>query len=342
MSSRKAAIRAITSYLPPATLTNDQLAAEFGGDWTAEKILTKTGIDVRHVCTAEECASDLGVAAAKKLFSSGACSPEDIDFLLFCTQSPDYFLPTTACLAQARLGLRVDSGAIDINQGCSGFVYGLAMAKSLVESGTANNVLLITAETYSKFINHKDRSVRAIFGDAGAATLVVGVEGSRDFIGPFVFGTDGRGAKELIVPAGAARKPPSSMTAIVKEVESGNSRSEQNLYMNGPEIFAFTLRVVPSMVGDLLKKSRLGFEEVDRFVFHQANKFMLDHLQAKLKIPDAKFSMHLRSCGNTVSCTIPLALESDREAGRLASSNRVMLVGFGVGLSWAATMVEIL
>ena len=166
-----AGIKAIFSYLPTGELTNEQLAQELA-DWDAAKILEKTGIALRHIASPEECASDLGVAAAKRLFESGACAPDDVDFLLFCTQSPDYFLPTTACLMQDRLGLRTDCGALDFNLGCSGFVYGLALAKSLIETCTAANVLLITAETYSKFINPRDRSVRTVFGDGAAATLI--------------------------------------------------------------------------------------------------------------------------------------------------------------------------
>src|SRR4030081_3185696 len=150
METGKAAIKAIAFYLPDGKLTNEQLAQEFGGGWDAAKILEKTGIAVRSVAAPDECASDLGVAAAKRLFESGACTADEIDFLLFCTQSPDYFLPTTACLIQDRLGLQTESGAFYFNLGCSGFVYGVAVARSLVETGTATNVLLITAETYSK------------------------------------------------------------------------------------------------------------------------------------------------------------------------------------------------
>jgi 3-oxoacyl-[acyl-carrier-protein] synthase-3 len=337
--NNRAAIRAICSYLPAGELTNEQLAQEFG-DWDARKIAEKTGIAVRRIAGPDECASDLGVAAARQLFDSGACAPEQIDFLLLCTQSPDYFLPATACTLQSRLGLRTDCGSLDFNQGCSGFVYGLALAKSLVETHTAANVLLITAETYSKFINPRDRSVRTIFGDGAAATLVGSVEAERALIGPFVFGTDGRGAHELIVPAGGFRRPPTPATAIAQEVEGGNWRSEQNLYMNGPEIFNFTLRVVPSTVRQLLEKAGMRLEEVDYFVFHQANQFMLDYLRSKLKIATEKFCIYLETCGNTVSSTIPIALEHARNAGTIQPGNKVMLVGFGVGLSWAATLIE--
>jgi 3-oxoacyl-[acyl-carrier-protein] synthase III len=340
MKPSTAAIRAIASYLPASRLTNDQLALELG-DWDATKILEKTGIAARHLAAANECASDLGVLAAQKLFATGVCAPQDIDFLLFCTQSPDYFLPATACILQSRLGLRTDCGALDFNQGCSGFIYGLSLAKGLIETGAAQNVLLITAETYSKFINPRDRSVRTIFGDGSAATLISAVEAEHDLIGPFVFGTDGRGAQNLIVPVGGMRQPVTPETAIEKEDDGGNWRSPQNLYMNGPEIFNFTLRVVPATFKQLLEKTGLQLAQVDYFVFHQANKFMLDRLQAKLKIPAEKFCLYLETCGNTVSSTIPIALEYACREGYVKPGNKVMLVGFGVGYSWAATMIQI-
>src|SRR6266481_6391119 len=202
----RAAIKAFRSFLPAGKLSNEQLAEEFG-DWHASQILSKTGVAVRGVTGPNECASDLGVAAAERLFADGAHAPEEIDFLIFCTQSPDYFTPTTACVMQDRLGLRTSCGAIDINLGCSGFIYGLAMAKSLVEAGTSANVLLITADTYTKWINPKDRSTRTLFGDGAAATFVAAVESETDLIGPFVLGTDGQGVKDIVVTAGGFRNP---------------------------------------------------------------------------------------------------------------------------------------
>ena len=335
-----AVIAAIAHHLPARELTNEDLASELG-DWTPEKIFEKTGIRTRRIAAAQECASDLGVAAAQRLFEGGACDPGAIDFLIFCTQSPDYFLPATACTVQARLGLRTSCGALDINQGCSGFVYGLALAKSLVEAGTASRVLLVTADTYTKFLHPRDRAVRTIFGDGAAATLVVGKEAAEESIGPFVLGTDGRGACQLIVPAGGLRRRASAETAVALEAEGGNWRSAQNLYMNGPEIFNFTLSAVPPLVEQLRLKCNGGVQEVDYYVFHQANRFMLERLRNKLKIAPEKFCIDLEDCGNTVSSTIPLALERARRAGRITSGQRVMLVGFGVGFSWAASMIRV-
>jgi len=173
----------------------------------ADAIYEKTGISVRRLSGENECASDLGVAAAKRLFDDGACRPEDIDFLLFCTQTADYFLPATACLIQDRLGLKRTCGALDFNLGCSGFVYGLALAKGIIETGVAQNLLLITADTYTKLLHASDFGVRAVFGDGAAATLIRGVDADHEPIGPFVLGTDGRGARELMVPAGGMRMP---------------------------------------------------------------------------------------------------------------------------------------
>jgi len=338
--TKRAAIRAIKSFLPEGKLTNEQLAEEFG-DWHAGQIFSKTGVAVRGVAGANETASDLGVAAGERLFASGACAPEEVDFLLFCTQSPDYFTPTSACLMQDRLGLKTSCGAIDFNQGCSGYVYGLALAKSLIEAGTASKVLLITADTYTKFINRRDRSIRTLFGDGAAATLVTSIEAESEMIGPLVLGTDGRGANEIIVPAGGLRCRPTAETAIEKEDDAGNWRSAQNLYMNGADVFSFALRTVPPAVEELLQKSGLTLDQVDFFVLHQANKFILERLRGKMKIPPEKFWIDMENCGNTVSSTIPIALESALEQQRVKTGDRVALVGFGVGYSWGAAMIEI-
>jgi 3-oxoacyl-[acyl-carrier-protein] synthase-3 len=338
----KASIAAITYRLPEAVLSNDELAARFS-DWSPEKIQEKTGITERHIARRDECASDLAVEACQKLFESNICRREDIDYLLLCTQTPDYFLPTTACVVQDRLGLPTACGALDFNLGCSGFVYGLGLAKGLVETGQAKNVLLVTAETYSKFIHENDRSVRTIFGDGAAATLIQAVhideEISDEPIGPFIYGTDGRGAKNLIVPVGGMRERVASDRGMQADA-FGNERTSANIYMNGGEIFSFTLRAVPEAVRRLLERVRLRLDDLDLIVFHQANRYMLDHLQKKIKIPNDKFVIAMEHVGNTVSSTIPIALSDAAASGRLKDGQRVMVVGFGVGYSWAATIIR--
>ena len=292
-----AVVSSIEYYLPQQVLSSEQLAREFP-EWSLDKIDAKTGVRERHIAAESECSSDLAVEAAKKLFQSGVCQPEQIDYILFCTQSPDYFLPTTACLIQSRLGIPSSAGAFDYNLGCSGFVVGLGMAKGLIETGQAANVLLLTGETYSKFIHKRDKSIRTIFGDAAAATLVAAVEKTgKAPVGPFVYGTDGSGAANLIVPTGGMREPRTSETAEEHEDESGNVRSRDNLFMNGAEIFNFTLRTLPRAISALLDRAGLGMEAIDLFVFHQASQYMLDHLRKKLKIPQEKFPIVMSQCG---------------------------------------------
>src|SRR6266498_2263057 len=281
--NQRAVIKAINSFLPREKVTNEQLAEEFG-DLHASQIFSKTGVAVRGVAAADECASDLGIAAAQQLFENGACRPEEIDFLIFCTQSPDYFTPATACVMQDRLGLKTSCGAIDLNQGCSGYVYGLALAKSLVETELAGSVLLITADTYTKLINRRDRSLRTLFGDGATATLIGAVQAESELIGPFVLGTDGRGAHRIIVKAGGLRCPTTPETAVEKEDESGNWRSEQNLYMDGASVFSFALKTVPQTMNELLEKAGLAMDDIDLVIPHQANKFMLERLRARMKV----------------------------------------------------------
>ncbi|RAV13785.1 3-oxoacyl-ACP synthase III family protein [Paenibacillus contaminans] len=326
---RHSYIKAIDYYLPVDKEYNDP----------NDRLTGKIGINSKSIAGENEFASDLACKAAEKLFSKGKCTPDEIDFILYCTQSPDYLLPTTACLLQERLSLPTSCGALDINLGCSGYVYGLSLAKGLIETGAANNVLLITSDTYSKYANPKDRSVRLLFGDAASVTLLSYSEDGNS-IGPFVFGTDGKGANNLIVPAGGLREPMTSASYEEVQDEFGNIRSRSNLYMNGNEIFNFALKEVPKAVQSLLQKGDYTVENFDYFVFHQANQYMLETLRRKLNIQKEKFSVQFADCGNTVSSTIPIALLRDFEEGKMKYGDQVMLVGFGVGYSWAACSIK--
>jgi 3-oxoacyl-[acyl-carrier-protein] synthase-3 len=326
-----AGIKAIATHLPERVLCNDELARTF--DWSAEKIFDKLGIRERRIAAEDETAADLAYQAALNLFEGGGCALEEIDFLIFCTQAPDYILPTSACLLQARLGLRRDIGALDINLGCSGFVYGLSLAVGLIASGAASNVLLLTADTYSKFIHQGDRSVRTLFGDGAAATLIRKDSGSR--IGPFLFGTDGSGARSLMVETGGARMARCDATAVEVRDGAGNTRSRDSLYMNGAAVMSFTLREVPEACRQLLERTGTNWDDYRYFIPHQANKFMLDALQKKLGLANERMPRHFEAIGNTVSSTIPFVLEKLLADNRLAGGDRIMLLGFGVGLSWA-------
>ncbi len=324
-------IKAIAFHIPEQIVTNEELARR-SENWTAEKIEQKTGIFQRGRVAKDECASDLAVLAAEKLFSSGSCKPADVDFVLLCTQSPDYLLPTTACLVQERLGLRQTVGALDFNLGCSGYVYGLGLAEGLIASGQARNLLFLTADTYTKYLSEEDLSVRTLFGDAGAATWIQAeASPEKSSLGPFLYGTDGRGAENLIVPESAMRG-----SRQISDKPSGCLR----LQMNGAEIFSFTLKAVPKLVHETLNKAHCTLEEIDLFVFHQANQYMLEHLRKKINIPSEKFYLCLRNYGNTVSSSIPIALANAEAEGVLKCGMRVMLVGFGVGYSWGATLLR--
>jgi 3-oxoacyl-[acyl-carrier-protein] synthase-3 len=327
-------ISIIGYHLPENILDNKQLSKEFP-EWDAEKISEKIGIKQRRIAAINETAMDLGIKAAEKVFVH--FDKKLIDFVLFCTQSPDYFLPTSACIIQDKLGLRQNIGALDFNLGCSGFIYGLTLAKGLIHIGVAQNVLLITSETYSKHLNLKDKANRSIFGDGAAATIISKSE--QDSILGIELGTDGSGMNNLIVANGAFRnKYDESETGVFDNgifVKNNN-----NLFMNGPEIFNFTLAKIPDLIKNVLEKNNCNIDTIDYFVFHQANKFMLDYLRKKLKIHENKFYQNMEYTGNTVSATIPIALADCLANEIIKPGDKVLLAGFGVGYSWGATIVE--
>lgn len=328
----KSFIKSVSYYLPHFSLTNEKISQQFP-EWNIDKISSKTGIKTRHISALDEFSSDMAIKAAEKLFVEHNIDRNSIDFLLLCTQSPDYFLPTTACILQHKLKLNTSCGALDFNLGCSGFVYGLSLAKGLIAGNMAKNVLLITSETYSKFIHPKDKSNKTIFGDAAAATLISSEKGMFE-IGDFIFGTDGSGAENLIVKNGGIRNPFQVNEDIIDEY--GNIKNDNNLFMNGSEIFNFTSESVPNLTEAILKKIIKDITEIDLFVFHQANKYMLNHLRKKIRIPEDKFYLAMENCGNTVSSTIPIALYEAIKENRVQNCKNILLAGFGVGYSWAS------
>jgi 3-oxoacyl-[acyl-carrier-protein] synthase-3 len=321
-----ATIGPISVYLPPLEETNAQLAAQFP-DWNIDLIYTKTGIRKRHIAAREQCASDLAYEASRQLFRDHAIDPASIDFLLLCTQTPDYPLPTTACLLQDRLGLPTSCGALDFNLGCSGFVYGLALADGLIRTGACRRILLLTAETYSKYIDAEDRSLRTIFGDGAAATLIEAVD--EPTLSAFHFGTDGTGADTLLVTKGGAR--PGSQAHRPRH----RKRWASDLYMDGPSLMNFTVAAIPQLVDDILRSADLSKDQIDLFLFHQATRKMLEQLQVRLELTEQRLPIVLEDCGNTVSSTIPILIDHLRREERLRAGMQNLLVGFGVGWSWA-------
>jgi len=329
-------IKAMTYFLPERKVTNEELVVEFP-EWSVDKIANKVGVNTRRVAYVDETAADLAIKAAEKLFDENSdINREDVDYILFCTQSPDYHLPTSACIIQNRLGLRTDIGALDFNLGCSGYIYGLSLAKGLIVGGIARNVLLLTGETYSKYLHPRDKGNRTIFGDAATATIV-STEGWGE-IGNFALGTDGNGAENLIVRTGCARSAKQKEDLTFDE--NGNPISSDYLFMNGAKIFTFTQKNVPIVVRQTLTNNGLKMEDVNLFVLHQANSYMLEFLRKKMKIDPDRFMWFMSEVGNTVSNSVPIALTEAKKEGRLRGN--VLLCGFGVGYSWGGVIIKFL
>ena len=334
-------INYISSYLPEEKRTNEDIARRHP-EWSVDKISLKVGIEQRHLANNNETAGDMAFIAAESLLNDNQLSRGDIDYIILCTQSPDYMLPSTACILQHRLGLSKHCGAFDYNLGCSGYVYGLGIAKGFILSGQAKNVLLLTAETYTKYISDQDKGNKTIFGDGATATLITAnvIDGSLNLeIGNFVYGTDGSGAESLIVKNGASRHPVKDGTDEFDE--DGNFvRNDDHIYMDGKAIFNFTAFEVPKLVKETLNVNQTKKEEIDLFVFHQANAYMLDTVRKRCGIDVEKFFVDIKNVGNTVSNSIPIALVKAKEQCRLENVRSILISGFGVGLSMAAVILN--
>ena len=321
-----AAVGPIAVHLPEKVETNADLVVD-NPKWDMDLIASKTGIYQRHVVGPNECSSDLGVKAAEKLFAEFDIDPASIDFLLFCTQTPDYPLPTTACLMQDRLGLPTSAGALDFNLGCSGYVYGLSICDGLIRSGAAKRILFITAETYTKLIDKKDRSLRTIFGDGAAASLIE--PSDVPSMWGFRFGTDGTGANTLLATKNGFRNEEDAVEPRHRK------RWESDLYMDGPALINFTVGAIPDLLKEILPLAEMTMDDVGFFLFHQATYKMLSQLQQVLGVEEEKVPILLQDFGNTVSSTLPILINQMRERGDMSPEMKNLLVGFGVGWSWA-------
>ena len=328
-------IAAIDYALPERRVSNEMLAEQHP-TWQMDQVVLRTGVKERAWCSASETALDLAEAACRKVLACANWAVNDVDAVLFCTQSPDHVMPPNACLLQDRLGLSKAVAALDFSLACSGFIYGLYLAKALIGSNAARRVLLVTAETYSKWMHPDDRGPLTLFGDGAAATLIAG---GRIGIETIVVGTDGHGASTFMIPAGGARQPASGKTKQPVTDQSGNVRTAENIYMNGGAVLDFVKKEIPSFVRGLLKRARLTLDSVDLVIFHQASKITLDHLNHALHIPPSKQFSNIAYVGNTVSASIPMALRDAELQGVLRPNMRVLLVGFGVGLSWGGCIL---
>lgn len=321
----------IAVHLPEFVETNEMLAEQYPR-WDLDLIAEKTGIQQRHIAAPEQTASDLAVLAAEKLISEQQIDRNEIDFVLLCTQTPDYPLPTTSCLIQDRLQLATRCGALDFNLGCSGYVYGLALADGLIQSGAAKKILLLTAETYSKYIDPEDRSLRTIFGDGATATLLTSAQ-ERSLWG-FQFGSDGSGGDMLLVADGGGRPEEDAIKPRHRK------RWKSRLYMDGPSLINFTVEAIPHLVQEILDKNNLEDQDISHYLFHQATWKMLDQLRHRMNVDEQRLPIELADIGNTVSCTIPILIDRMRSRGSWRAESTNMLVGFGVGLSWAGCLWE--
>lgn len=324
----------ITTHFPKNILANKDLEVVFD-NFDSSKVADKIGIKKRNIAI-EETTIDIAYHACLKALEE--IDKNSIDCLVMCTQTPDYFLPTGACILQDKLKLKKTVAAFDFNLGCSGYVYGLAIIKGLISAKIATSVLFVTADTYSKFIHKKDKGNRSIFGDGATASIIT--VSNIDKLGVFELGTDGGGSKNLIIRNGAGKNK-YDLNAKVKEYGDGNIYTDNFIYMNGPEIFNFTIENIPPLVKKTLEKNNASVDEIDYFVFHQANKFMLSYLMRKCLIPIEKFHINLENTGNTVSSTIPIALLQALENKKIKKGDKVLIAGFGVGLSWGATVITI-
>ena len=325
-------LKAISYYLPEKVLPNSELEALFEGESNTLKAL---GVESRFWASKNETAGDLAVSAAKEMFAEYKISPESIDFVIFCSQCMDYFLPSTSCLIQTWLGIPTTAGAFGIDLGCSGYVYGLAIASSLIDSGMASNVLLLTADTLTKYIHPKDKNL-LLFGDAASASVVSNIGFAE--IGKFDFGTDGSGADSLIVRNGASRHFEKNGNEWTDS--KGNIHRDDYFFMDGEAVFNFTVDKVPSMIDNCLRRNNLMKEDIGYYVFHQANKYMLNTLRKINIIPKERFFVDLSDTGNTSSSTVPIGIVKSMRNNSIQKGMNVLLAGFGVGFSWAATILH--
>jgi len=337
MSSVK--ISAIETYLPKKVMTNELLQLQFP-ELKLRELTRLTGVEKRHIAQKGETAADIAFAAAQNLYQKHPELKGETDFIIFCSAGGDYITPASACVLQNRLGLSQHCGAFDFNQGCTGYLYGLNLAKGLIVSGTARNVLLLTAEAITNTIHPADKSNRAIFGDGATASMISAAMGDDTGIGNFVFGTDGSHFEDIIIRNGRERYPLIEFAEPDFSDNYGNVRNHACFHMNGSAVFQFSVNKAPELVYQVLDKNSLNFEQVNMFIFHQANRVILETIAKKLKLDPAKNHIYLSETGNTVASTIPFAIHNALEKNLIQKDSLVLLAGFGVGFSWGGTVVR--
>jgi 3-oxoacyl-[acyl-carrier-protein] synthase-3 len=332
-------IESIAYTLPSRCLSNSELRAEYP-DWDFERLEKRTGVFQRYVAADGETALDFALRACEELIAEDRLRPAEIDAVVFCTQSPDYIMPPNACLLHGKLGLRSDVLAFDTNLACSGYVYGLQLAASLIGSGACKRVLLATADTYTRYIHPGDRATRCLFGDGGAVS-VIGTAKNGHGVRYIRCGTAGKHYDKFMIPAGGMRIHRSAETSRAATDRSGNVRTAEHIQMDGLGVLSFFNATVPQSVRQVLADNNLSMSDVDLFIFHQASQVALDSLVAALRIPREKMLYDLAETGNLVSASIPVALRRALDSGRAKPGQLALLCGFGVGLSWGTALVDL-
>ena len=331
-------VQDIAYFLPAQKVTNDDLRRE-NPSWNFGKLEQRVGVKSRHVAKPDETALDLAFQSCLKLFEKNPDLKSKIDAIVFCTQSSDYIMPPNSCILHGLLGLNEEVFAMDFNLACSGYVYGLTIAQGLIRAGTAKNVLLVTADTYSKYIHEGDRSTRVLFGDGAAASWIC-ASSAQEGIQDILCATSGVGYRKFMIPAGGCRIPKSDETCAEKVDVVGNIRTQENIQMDGSGILTFVKEKVPAQVGQILARNGITIKDIDLVIFHQASRLALDYLNQKFELrPEQTFS-NIENIGNTVSASIPIALRDALDQGRIKKGDRLLLSGFGVGLSYGTALLR--
>jgi 3-oxoacyl-[acyl-carrier-protein] synthase-3 len=328
-------ILAIEYYLPEKILTNFELE-ELHPDWDMGKIFTKTGVKSRHIASETETALDISIKATEKLLNKNYIEKDKIDGIVFCTQSQDYLMPSNSFLIHKHFKFKSNVWTFDINLACSGFIYGLSIIRGMIETGMGKNVLFITSDTYSKYINNNDRSTKVLFGDGGAATLIG--ESNESMLVDVILESSGNNFDSFYIPAGACRMPKSEITKITENI-NGNIRSPENIHMNGFSVWEFISKTVPNQICLLLERNNLSIQQIDFFAFHQASRMTLNSLVKTLRIKQPIFS-NLELKGNLVSSSLPILIKDAIDANKIKRGDLILLSGFGVGLSWGSFLIK--
>ena len=329
-------IKSIAYYLPETIISNEDLKSE-NPKWDIDKVANKSGVNSRHIASQDETAYDLALKACSAMIEER--NLDDLDGIIFCTQSPDYIMPSNSFLLHRDLGLGRNVFCFDFNHACTGYIYSLKMAQAFMQSNMAEKILLINADTYSKYINLKDRSTRALFGDAAAVTLVEKENDGTGIIDINV-GSDGAGWDKFWIEAGGLRLPKSNETVKESKDHRGNIKTKEDISMDGIGVWSFINSVAPNQIKLMLERNSISIDEIDQIIFHQASQMTLDSVIRSLKLDKNKVFINIGNVGNTVSASIPIALKDAIDAGKVKRGSKILLSGFGVGLSYGSVLME--